>query len=144
MRSLPPALAAALLALSAVTARADLSFANPAVDVGEVRSGAPLTQRFTFVNEGTTAVEVTDLRTGCGCVKPKLEKRAYGPGEGGEIVLEVLTLSQPAGEHTWRLQVAYRAGGEAREAELTVHGRVVTEVAVRPAAWSGGGGASPA
>ena len=44
MRSLPPALAAALLALSAVTARADLSFANPAVDVGEVRSGAPLTQ----------------------------------------------------------------------------------------------------
>lgn len=134
MRSLPPALAVALLALSAATARADLSFANPAVDVGEVRSGAPLKQRFSFTNGGNTAVEVTDLRTGCGCVRPKLEKRAYAPGETGEIVLEVHTLSQPAGEHTWRLQVAYRAGGEAREAELSVHGRVVTEVAVRPAA----------
>jgi hypothetical protein len=135
MRKLPlAAIAAASLALSAATARADLTFANPAAEVGEVRSGAPLRQGFAFTNAGTTAVEVTDLRTGCGCLKPKLEKRAYAPGEGGEIVLEVHTLSQPAGEHTWRLQVAYRAGGEPREAELSVHGRVVIEVAVRPAA----------
>ncbi len=135
MRKLPlAAVAAASLALSAATARADLTFANPTADVGEVRSGAPLRQCFAFTNAGTTAVEVTDLRTGCGCLKPKLEKRTYAPGEGGEIVLEVHTLSQPAGEHTWRLQVAYRAGGDPREAELSVHGRVVTEVAVRPAA----------
>src|SRR5437762_765929 len=135
MRNLSMAVAAAaLLALSATTARAELTFANPAVDAGEVRSGAPLKQAFAFVNEGKTAVEVTDLRTGCGCVKPKLEKRAYAPGEGGEVVLEVHTLSQPAGEHAWRLQVAYRAGGEAREAELSLRGRVITEVAVQPSA----------
>jgi hypothetical protein len=134
MRKLPPALVAALLALSAATARADLTFANPAVDVGQVRSGAPLKQTFAFVNDGATPVEITDLRTGCGCVKPKLEKRTYVPGERGEVVLEVHTLSQPAGEHTWRLHLAYRAGGEAREAELSVRGRVVTEVTVRPVA----------
>jgi hypothetical protein len=126
--------AAALTALSAPTARADLSFANSAVDAGEVRSGAPLKQTFAFVNEGKAAVEITDLRTSCGCVKPKLDRHAYAPGEGGEIVLEVHTLSQPAGEHTWRLQVAYRAGGEAREAELSIRGRIVTEIAVQPAA----------
>jgi hypothetical protein len=134
MRRTPFLMAAALLALSAVTARADLSFANPTVDVGEVRSGVPLKQQFAFVNPGPGTVEIADLRTSCGCVKPKLEKRVYAPGDEGAVDLEVHTLSQPAGEHTWRLQVAYRAGGEAREAELSVKGRVVTEVTVQPAA----------
>ena len=123
----------ALLTLSAANARADLSFPNPTVDVGEIRSGAPLKQRFAFVNQGPGAVEITDLHASCGCVKPALEKRTYAAGESGELTLEVRTLSQPAGEHTWRLQVAYRAGGETRQAELTVVGRVVTEVTVQPA-----------
>ncbi|HEX5270997.1 MAG TPA: DUF1573 domain-containing protein [Gemmataceae bacterium] len=125
--------AAALVALSTTTARADLSFPNPTVDVGEVRSGAPLRQRFAFVNEGPGSVEITGLQASCGCVKPVLGKRSYSPGESGEVALEVLTLSQPAGEHTWRLQVAYRAGGEPRQAELTLVGRVVAEVTVQPA-----------
>jgi Protein of unknown function (DUF1573) len=123
----------ALLTLSAANARADLSFPNPTVDVGEIRSGAPLRQQFTFVNQGTAAVEITDLRASCGCVKPSLEKRTYAAGDSGELALEIRTLSQPAGEHTWRLQVAYRTGSEVRQAELAVIGRVVTEVTVQPA-----------
>ncbi len=135
MRRMPFALVAtAFLALSAPAARADLSFANPTADVGEVRSGAPLKQRFAFVNQGPGTVTITDLRTGCGCVRPKLEQRVYAPGDEGAVELEVHTLSQPAGEHAWPLQVAYRIGGEAREAELVVKGRVVTEVTVQPAA----------
>jgi hypothetical protein len=126
--------AAVLLALTATTARADLSFANPTVDVGEVRSGTPLQRRFPFVNCGPGDVEITDLRASCGCAKPTLAKTAYGPDDRGEVVLDVHTLSQPAGEHTWRLVVAYRDGREAREAELILRGRVVTEVAVQPAA----------
>jgi hypothetical protein len=134
MFRMPPALVcAALLVLAAPAARADLSFANPTVDVGEVRSGAPLRQRFAFVNQGPGTVEIADLHTSCGCVKPALEKRAYAAGESGEVMLEVLTLSQPAGEHTWRMQVAYRAGGEPRQAELSLTGRVVAEVTVQPA-----------
>jgi len=125
--------AAILLALSARPAHADLSFATPAVAVGEVRSGAPLKQSFAFVNDGPDAIEITELHTSCGCVRPKIEKHTYLPGERGEVVLDVHTLSQPAGEHTWRLQVAYRAGGEAREAELSIKGSVVTEVTVQPA-----------
>ena len=132
MRRIPSVLAAALL-LAAGNARADLSFANPTVDVGEVRGGAPLRQRFAFTNPGSGAVEITDLRASCGCVKPALDKRGYAPGESGELTLEVRTLGQPAGEHTWRLQVAYRAGDEAGQAELSVVGRVVTEVTVQPA-----------
>jgi hypothetical protein len=134
MSRMPPALVSAvLLALVAPAARADLSFPNPTVDVGEVRSGAALRQRFAFTNAGPGAVEITGLHASCGCVKPSLEKRAYAAGESGEVTLEVLTLSQPAGEHTWRMQVAYRAGGEPRQAELTLTGRVVAEVTVQPA-----------
>jgi hypothetical protein len=132
---MPVAIAAATcLVLFTAAARADLSFANPTVDVGEVRGGTPLRQRFAFVNPGPGTVEITDLRTSCGCLKPRLENRVYAPGDEGAVELEVHTLSQPAGEHAWRLHVAYRLAGEAREAELTVKGRVVTEVAVQPAA----------
>jgi hypothetical protein len=121
------------LVVTAAPARADLSFTNPAVDVGEVRSGLPLRQSFAFVNRGPGTVEITDLRTSCGCLKPTLAKRTYDPGDSGELTLEVHTLSQPAGEHTWHLQVAYRVGREAGAADLSVTGRVVTEVAVQPA-----------
>ncbi len=122
-----------LFSLAAPVARADLSFPTAAVDVGEVHSGAPLRQRFAFVNQGPGAVEITDLHASCGCVKPALEKRTYAPGEAGEVALEVLTLSQPAGEHSWQLQIAYRAGGESRRVELNLAGRVVAEVTVQPA-----------
>jgi hypothetical protein len=134
MRTIPHAvIVAASLTLAAPAARADLAFPSPSIDVGEVRSGAPLKQRFAFVNQGADAVEITDLRASCGCVKPALEKRSYAAGDSGELTLEVLTLSQPPGEHTWRLQIAYRAGGESRQAELTLVGRVVAEVTVQPA-----------
>jgi hypothetical protein len=122
------------LALVAPTARADLAFTNCVVDVGEVRSGIALKQAFAFVNDGPGEARITDLQTGCGCLKPRLGKRTYVPGERGEVVLEVHTLSQPAGDHTWRLHVAYQVGCEPRTAELLLKGRVVTEVVVRPAA----------
>ncbi len=135
MRTLCLALAGAIsVALTAPTARADLIFANPAVNVGEVRCGAPLKQKFQFTNPGPVAVEITGLHTSCGCLKPRLETRSYLPGESGELTLEIHTLSQSAGEHTWRLQVACRIGSETREAELTVQGRIVTELTVQPAA----------
>jgi hypothetical protein len=133
MRRTLPVVVVVLLALSAPAARADLSFANPAVSVGEVRSGTPLRQRFAFVNDGPGHVEILDLQPSCGCVRPKLDKRSYAPGERGELMLEVHTLSQPAGENVWRLRVSYRAAGEPRTADLIVRGRIVAEVMVRPA-----------
>ncbi len=135
MFRMPSAFASvAFLTLAVSAARADLSFPSPTVDIGEVHSGAPLRQRFPFTNPGPGAVQITDLRASCGCVKPALEKRAYAPGDSGELTLEIRTLGQPAGAHSWRLQVAYRAGGDPREAELTVVGRLVTEVTVQPTA----------
>jgi hypothetical protein len=124
---------ALLLGVLLPLARADLHFPAPGAEAGEVRSGAPLSHRFEFVNPGPGTVEVIQLRSSCGCLKPRLEKRTYGPGENGSVVLEVHTLSQPAGEQTWHLRVGYRVNGADREADLKLRARVIREVKVEPA-----------
>src|SRR5437867_1541014 len=107
-----------LLALGTSAARADLEFKQPLADSGEVRAGVPLSHRFVFVNRGAESVEVTDTRASCGCLKPILAQRIYKPGEEGALDLEVHTLSQSAGPHTWRVQFCYRAGNTLYEIPL--------------------------
>src|SRR5262249_22627810 len=127
-------LTAAVLAGMPSAARADLRFLGPVVDVGEVRSGVPLSHPFAFVNDGPGVAEITEVRPGCGCLMPRLPQRRVGPGEHGVVHADLNTLGQSAGPHTWRLHVRYRCGPAEGEAELTVTARVVTEVTVQPAA----------
>jgi hypothetical protein len=122
--------------LAGATARAELRFAQPTADLGEVKSGPRLSQRFSFVNAGPDPVDILDLRTTCGCLKPQLTQRTYPPGEQGTLLLEVNTLSQPPGEHDWPLQVMYRLGTDVKETTLHLKARLVTEVSVQPAAMT--------
>jgi Protein of unknown function (DUF1573) len=41
--------------------------------------------KYRFMNTGTTAVTINEVRTSCGCTMVALEKKEYGPGESGEI-----------------------------------------------------------
>lgn len=125
-----------VLGLTATAARADLRFAQPKADVGEVRCGAPLTQRFTFTNTGPEAVEIIDLRASCGCLKPRLDQRSYQRGEEGALILEVNTLSQPPGPNTWRVQVMYKSGDVVQEVALQLSARINVEITVQPAAMN--------
>jgi hypothetical protein len=115
-------------------ARAELRFAAVRVDLGEVRSGAKLGHAFMFVNAGPGPVEIVEARPSCGCLRPRLERTRYQPGERGSIPLEVNARGESAGPHTWRLQLLYREGGQTREATLEVAARVITEVTLQPAA----------
>ena len=54
------------------------------------------------------------------------------PGQTGTVALEVHTLTQSSGDHTWQVQVTYRNGTGEHTAQLQVAGRVVTEVTVQP------------
>jgi hypothetical protein len=116
------------------TVQADLRFLEPAANAGEVRSGIPLAHRFGFINEGPEEVTIAGLRASCGCIKPRLDRRTYAPGEKGSLVLDVHTLGESAGDHTWHLHVSYSCGKATREASLALHGRVVREIVVQPAA----------
>jgi hypothetical protein len=120
--------------LLAPDARAELRFSQPTADAGEVRGGAPLNHSFAFTNDGPEPVEIVTARVSCGCLAPRLEKRVYGPGESGSLLLEVNTLTQAAGPHTWAVQVAWQGGGRTGDVTLSLSGRVVREINVEPAA----------
>jgi hypothetical protein len=123
-----------VLWLAQTPARADLRFPEPVADAGSVRTGAPLAHTFHFINTGPGTIEVTEARGSCGCLSPKLEKRVYAPGEEGDLVLEVNTLSQSAGGHSWRVYFNYREGNRLYQTTLRLGANVVTEITVQPAA----------
>jgi hypothetical protein len=127
--------------LAAAPAPGPLRVAVPSVDAGEVRVGPPLVRRFTFTNAGPEPLTITDLKASCGCLTPALNQRVYRPGEGGELALEVNTLSQPAGPNRWTVQLGYRCGDQAGEVTLELTARLKQEIEVRPAAlvFQGGG-----
>jgi hypothetical protein len=110
-----------------------LEFSRTTVDVGEVRCGAPLGHRFLFINRGKAPVEIVDVKPACGCMTPKLSKKVLQPGEDGQIVLEVNTLSQASGPQDWWVKLTYQAAGQVEETTLHVTGRLITEISVDPA-----------
>src|SRR5262245_24536121 len=125
-----------LLAAGPLVGRAwaELRFAQPAVDLGKVRSGVPTAHEFTFVCVESHDAEITDVKTSCGCLAPQLTKRAYRAGEKGSLRVELNTLTQPPGPHLWRVQVFYRSEGVTYEMPLKLKAEVVREVSVEPAA----------
>jgi hypothetical protein len=116
------------------TVRSDIVFTPDRVDLGEIRAGVPISQRFAFTNHGPEAVTIRDMRGSCGCLAPKLAKRDYAPGEKGELTVEINSLSQPSGPHSWRVQVFYQTGAEPHEKTLTLQAQLLHEIEVRPAA----------
>src|SRR4051794_30336316 len=83
--------------------RAELRFAARRADLGEVRSGAKRGHAFAFVNAGSGPAEIVEVRPGCGCLRPRLGRTVYQPGEQGTISLEVNARGESAGPHVWRL-----------------------------------------
>jgi hypothetical protein len=120
------------LLLSALTARAQLQFSQSSVEAGDVRCGAPLVHDFTFRNSATQPIEIIDIQASCGCLKPRLEPRTISPGESGTLHIEVNTLTQSAGPHTWEVHVRYQIRDGAQEAVLRLVGNIVAEISVEP------------
>src|SRR5581483_11347871 len=128
-----------ILALVAVCASAEsdgpgVHFVETRHDLGKVRGGMPLTHVFAFCNDGPMPVEILEVRHGCGCLTPHLDKTILPPGDKGSLKLTVRTLDQPAGPRRWHCQVRYRHGDQVREATLTLAAELYHEVSVRPAA----------
>ena len=122
------------LLAGAAPSRADLDCDEPVHRAGTVYNGAPLAHLFTLVNRGPDAVEITDVRSTCGCAAPQLEKRTLRPGEQGTLLLEVSTLALAEGPQSWQTRLVYRERDRTGELLLAVTGDVVTEVLVQPAA----------
>jgi hypothetical protein len=120
-------------AVTAAAARAELRFPQPTVNVGVVRAGMSLSHRFTFVNDDRRELEIVEARASCGCLSPKLDKRVFRPGEEGSVVVEVNTLSQPAGVNTWTVHLKGRWGTTDCEMPLQLTADLLKEIWVEPA-----------
>ena len=112
---------------------AQLDCDKPIVPLGDVRSGATVTHRFTLVNRGVTELVIAEVRTECGCTVPKLEKRRLQPGEETSLGLIVNTLTQAAGPQSWPVRLQYQCGEQSGELMLALTATVVPTVSIDPA-----------
>ncbi len=62
-----------------------ISFDSITYDAGEVVEGTKVAHAYKFVNRGKKLLQITEVRSTCGCTVAKLDKREYNPGEGGQI-----------------------------------------------------------
>src|SRR4051812_13108231 len=81
-------------------------------DRGDVKSGVALKQRFELRSHGSVPVTIREVAVGCGCLKPQLSRTEVPPGEAVELIIDVNTLSQPAGANQWKTTVRYVHGSD--------------------------------
>jgi hypothetical protein len=115
-------------------ARAALECAAPTLRAGEVRTGTHLAHDFHLVNRGTGPIDITDVRTTCGCLALRLDRRQLPPGAEAVLRIEVNTLTQPAGSHTWMAHVCYKEEDRPGELALVMGAKIVSEISVLPPA----------
>ncbi len=66
----------------------ELKFKGHRFGLGKMQPGEKKVARFPFANVTDHVVRITEVLTGCECLKVRLEKEEYKPGESGEIVVE--------------------------------------------------------
>ncbi len=65
----------------------ELKFKGHTYMLGRVNPGQFKTARYPFTNGTDHVVTITEINTGCDCLKAKTEKKSYKPGESGELAV---------------------------------------------------------
>ncbi len=63
----------------------EISFAETVHDAGEVWEGEVVSHTFVFTNAGNEELEITGIRTTCGCTAGILSEEKIAPGETGKL-----------------------------------------------------------
>jgi hypothetical protein len=71
--------------ISGATSYGQLSWVSRQLDFHPGPADETVVADFEFANAGTTPVNVTDVKTSCGCTTAALDKKSYAPGEKGKI-----------------------------------------------------------
>jgi hypothetical protein len=120
--------------------RPALVFDQYFVNLSDLHDAARVEAWYHFKNCGKAPAKITKLEPSCGCLDPKIEKRAYQPGEECEFPLGVLMTREKPGPHDYSLRIDYE---DPQPRSVTVAFKVVVrrEVTVRPHAlqfWQDG------
>jgi hypothetical protein len=84
-RGLGPLLVFLLLVAGPAGVPAGLQWENPIQDFRLQPGAKDLETVFRFKNTGAYPVRIRRLRTSCGCLTARAERRAYAPGEAGAV-----------------------------------------------------------
>lgn len=117
--------------VTAAAERSALVFDQYFVNLSDLHNAARVEAWFHFKNCGKAPARITHLEPSCGCLNPKVEKRAYLPGEECEFSLGVLMTREKPGPHDYELRIDYE---DPMPRSVTVAFKVVVrrEVTVRP------------
>ncbi len=79
-----------LIALSSFTPAAYyfaaiMRFAETEKDLGKIEHQKPVTVEFEFTNNGISPLQITDVKTSCGCTASDWPKEAVAPGQKASI-----------------------------------------------------------
>lgn len=109
-----------------------LAFAELQHDFGKVKDDHTVEWKFTFTNTASTPVAVTDVRTSCGCTTTTTAKKAYAPGEAGEITASFNPLGRQ-GKEKKTIKVVTDEGGS-KEVELAILVEIIPRIGLDPPA----------
>ncbi|MBI4480067.1 MAG: DUF1573 domain-containing protein [Acidobacteria bacterium] len=73
----------------------ELKFGGHRFGLGQMKNGEKKVARFPFTNPTDHLVTITQVATGCECLKVKDFKKEYKPGESGELVIEFDSTNYP-------------------------------------------------
>lgn len=117
----------ALLACAALPVQAQrLTVEKETVDCGTVGYESPVTAVFELRNEGPGPLNITDVRTSCGCVGVEYPKDGV---QGGEKFKVRLTYDSRQLGHFFKQAAIYTDGGDGKPLYVTMRGIVAAEVA---------------
>lgn len=100
----------------------ELRFKGHRYNLGTIPPGQVKQARFPFTNVADHVVTLAEVLTGCKCLQVKTVKKAYKPGESGEVVIEF----NPAGfEHNYEQTIVVKTDPGSLTTYLTISGYVV-------------------
>ena len=135
-------LLALLACIAARSASAELNWAQKTVEI-QADARLPVQEaHFHFTNAGAGPVEIRNVESSCGCTTTALEKRAYKPGESGEIVARY-TVGAHTGRQEKTLLVQTDDGHAPTTLTLVVHIPEILRVTPATAAWTHNEAATP-
>ncbi|MCP5003168.1 MAG: DUF1573 domain-containing protein [Planctomycetes bacterium] len=108
----------------------EISFGNPDFDFGKIFKGEKVEHIYTFENLGKGVLEISKVKTSCGCTAAVLSNKTVQPGEKGEIKA-TFNSSSYGGKIRKNLTV-FSNDTNTPLFKLSLSGEIIEEVTLKP------------
>lgn len=106
------------------TAMAKFKWEKTTHDFGKIQQGKPVSIEFTFTNQGSSPLVISNVKGSCGCTVTKYSKEPIAPGKTGNIKATFNAAAMGAFNKSVRVTANVEGGTET----LFIKGEVVKEV----------------